>query len=585
MALVETLPAPPADIEVRRRALVDHLVASVAERWVALLALTTVLVSVGIVHAVNMANWPGFWNEDEGTYMARAWAVQTGLGAHHGPAPYTYWYDHPPFGWIQLVLWTWPVHSFSPGTVAVDSGREAMLIYALVSTAFVYVIAMRVGLTRPFALLATALFGLSPLSVEYLRSVFLDSIGLPWFLASFAFALSPKKRLSAYVASGACFAGAVLSKETFLILFPAVAWQVFQHADIRTRKMSLAAFSSVTLAVLLLYPLYAVLKGELLPGAHHVSLFNAIEFQLSSRQGSGSIFVGGSDANRKVVGWLDLDPWLIAGGAAALPVAFLVRRLRPITGGLAIMTLAVFRPGYLPAAFVTAALPLAALVLAGVASAAWNLEPALANRLRGRFTTFSRLLAKAQRRLWLTRGLTGKVVWRGVLVALGTLLAFEMVPAWVTGDHVAMTSNPTVAFRQAEDWVGAHVPRSATMLVDDDLWIDLVDDGRPPSDVIWYWELDGDPQVKARFPHGWRQMDYVVVTQVMRSSLLSASTTVPSLILALAHSRPVARFGSGSTWVSVMRVEPRRRTDAPWWLPGYGSLIPPKSGPQKGEQL
>ena len=82
------------------------------------------LVLVGVVHAVGMAVWPNYGNDDEGTYMARAWAVQTGLGAHHGPAPYTYWYDHPPFGWIQLSLWTWLTHTFRAGTIAVASGQR-----------------------------------------------------------------------------------------------------------------------------------------------------------------------------------------------------------------------------------------------------------------------------------------------------------------------------------------------------------------------------------------------------------------------------------------------------------------------------
>lgn len=51
---------------------------------------------VGLAQLVNVTGWPVF-GDDEGTYTAQAWAVLHGDLAH-----YTYWYDHPPAGWIQL---------------------------------------------------------------------------------------------------------------------------------------------------------------------------------------------------------------------------------------------------------------------------------------------------------------------------------------------------------------------------------------------------------------------------------------------------------------------------------------------------
>lgn len=38
-----------------------------------------------------------------------------------------------------------------------------------------------------------------------------------------------------------------------------------------------------------LYPLLAIIKGELLPGAGHVSMVGEIFYQLASRQGTGSL--------------------------------------------------------------------------------------------------------------------------------------------------------------------------------------------------------------------------------------------------------------------------------------------------------
>src|SRR5665213_2064180 len=142
MAFVETWTLPTGvDLGRRRRLAVatDWLIA----RWLALVSCTAVLAGVGFVHAFNEANWPTLANDDEGTYMARAWAVMTGHGVHHSLANYTYWYDHAPLGWIQLVPLAWLTRAFRAGGVADVTGRQIMLGYALVSTLLVYVIARR----------------------------------------------------------------------------------------------------------------------------------------------------------------------------------------------------------------------------------------------------------------------------------------------------------------------------------------------------------------------------------------------------------------------------------------------------------
>ncbi len=581
-ALPPRLPRPQVQRPRRRRALVA--------RGAALALPAAALTVVGVVHAVGMATWPAYGNDDEGTYLARAWAVQTGLGAHHGPAPYTYWYDHPPFGWIQLSLWTWLTHTFRPGSVAVASGRADMLVYTLVSAALVYVIARRLGCSVPVAAGTVLVFGLSPLSVQYLRLVMLDTIALPWVLAAFALALSPRRRLWAFAAGGLCFAGGVLSKETYLILLPALLWLVWQRSAGPTRTMCLAVCSGVMAAVLAFYPLYAALKGELVPGHGHVSLIGAIEWQLSGRTGSGSVLRAGTDAHGKVLDWLRADPWLLGLGVAGLPVAFLVERLRPIGAAYATFVLMVLRPGYLPAAFVTGALPFAGLTAGTAVDALWRPDPAL--RLPHRAGTMRRRFALRPRRrprrphrprmIGSDPRLPARRIVAGGLVAGAAVV---LVPRWASGDRVAMTTDTTAAFSKAEAWVRRHVPRTATILVDDDVWIDLVDDGFRPSRVVWFWELESDPAVRARYPEGWRQMDYVVATDTIRVNVVSGARSVRSVVQALAHSTVVARFGTGTTWVSVRKVDPDRPGNPPWWLPGSGTLRPPTSGLQEGERL
>ena len=55
------------------------------------------LIVAGVVHATGMARAPQRV-DDEGTYVAQAWAVQHWRTLGH----YTYWYDHPPLGWLLL---------------------------------------------------------------------------------------------------------------------------------------------------------------------------------------------------------------------------------------------------------------------------------------------------------------------------------------------------------------------------------------------------------------------------------------------------------------------------------------------------
>ena len=84
-------------------------------------------------------------------------------------------------------------------------------------------------------------------------------------------------------AESLCLAGAVLVKETSLLLVPAVLWQYRQVSHRRTRRYSLILAGSLFALVGAAYLLYATLQGELLPGPEHVSLVDAIRFQLTGR--------------------------------------------------------------------------------------------------------------------------------------------------------------------------------------------------------------------------------------------------------------------------------------------------------------
>jgi Dolichyl-phosphate-mannose-protein mannosyltransferase len=279
-----------------------------------LAVLLGLLVVVAVVHAIGMDQAPQRV-DDEGTYVAQAWAVQH----WHTLAHYTYWYDHPPLGWMLMAAWTAMTGAFSRASTAVSAGREFMLVIQIVSAGLLYVLARRLGLRRPAAAGAVLLFALSPLALSFHRAVYLDNVAIPFILAAFLLVLSPSHRLAAHAGAGLCFAAAVLAKETSLLLLPALMWQYWQVNDRRTRRYSLAAAASLFALLVVTYPLYALLRGELLPGPSHVSLFDAIRFQLTGRASGGSPLNPDSVNRHTLSLWLGMDPWLLIGATVLVP--------------------------------------------------------------------------------------------------------------------------------------------------------------------------------------------------------------------------------------------------------------------------
>ncbi|GIF08286.1 hypothetical protein [Actinoplanes siamensis] len=473
-----------------------------------------------LVLGANISGYPMI-NDDEGTYLAQAWAVAHG----HGLAHYTYWYDHPPLAWIQLAGLSWlPGLAGSDGATVATVGRIAMLPVVGAVLLLVYVISRRLGMAVWSSATALVVFGLSPLTVVMYRGVYLDTFAVVWMLAALALALSPHRNLWAFTGAGAATAIAVLSKETIVVALPAVVLALWQHtARSSTRPWAVGGYTSGLVLVGVFYPLYATLRGELFPGAGHVSLIGAWQFQLGDRAGSGSIFHAGSIANGLVRSWLDHDWFVLLGGLAATAVCLFVRRLRPPAVAGAILVLVACRPsGHLPVMYVVQLLPFFAIALAGVLDLLVKLTPAGRSR-------------------------------PAVLVALALLAATLVAPRWYSGNKLAVTANYHSGYVAAARFLREEVPdRAHTRVVADDvLWLECVDAGYQPDRVIWFYKLDLDPGVAATLPNGWRDVDYIVSTPALRGD----SKTLPAVNTLLTNSTLVARFGE-----DVGRIEIRRIT-------------------------
>ncbi len=403
-----------------------------------------------------------------------------------------------------------------------------MLPFTAASTILVYVLARRMSLPRWAAALAVVLFGLSPLSVTLQREIFLDNIAVTWILAAFVLAYSPRKHLWHHIAAGLCAAAAVLSKETVIILLPALAYALWVNVHRDTRKYSIVGFIGGFLLFVIQYPLYAILKGELYQPDGRVSLFTGIKYQLT-RPGSGSIFDPHSNGYIILHNWLYYDPVLIIGGTVSVILALSVRRLRPVAIGGVLLTLAAIRPtGYLPAMYIIQMLPFFALCFAGM------IAQAVAFVLGYR-----------------ARPVRWQQIARAAVVAICVVTALVyVVPKWFSRDSDADTQDVNAGYAQAAAWFVKNVPHPGNdrVILDDTLWLNMVNDGFKAGRYdIYFFKLNVDPRVDNALPgplnEKWKDITYVFETPYLWENATKAN--IPIAYQALQHSKIVWHYGSG----------------------------------------
>jgi hypothetical protein len=505
-----------------------------ARHRTSIIILAVVLTAVGVVQAWGMSHSPQPL-DDEGTYTAWAYAVQR----FHRLGTYTYIYEHPPLGWMFIALWTWVTGAFGRASSAILAGREFMLVCQLASCSLLYVLARRLRFNRVFATTAVLLFSFAPIALRYHRFVYLDNVATPWVLAAFVLALSPRRHLGAAVGSGLCFAIAVLVKETSLMFLPGLGYLLWQQADARTRRVWLALWATVFVMSAALYAVFALLKGELLPGAGHVSMLQSAWWNAFGRQVSGSALHAGTPNHALVVDWLHNDSVLLLYGVLVFPTALFVRSLRPFAVVMAVLLVASVRSYYLPIAFIVLPISIAPLLVAGVANEAWN---GVKRAWRQGAAPGRALLARSATRALAVAG----------VVALAAALG-GVTTNWVRADGAALRDHQADHFFAAQHWVVRNLPRNSRIVLENIYWVDLVRAGWNPKDVIWHEKIDSDPAVERLLPHGYRDLDYVVSSAGLRARM--DSVPMPTIQAAVAHSKVIASFGLGGDVVEVRQVE------------------------------
>ncbi|MBO0819304.1 MAG: hypothetical protein J2P26_00480 [Nocardiopsaceae bacterium] len=499
--LPDSLPRPPVPPARRRRA-------------ASALALGLSLAVVGAAMAWNLQGYPGRVNNDEGTYMARAWAM---LYTHH-LSNYTYFWDHPFLSWATIAGWIRLTDGFAWVSRSLMIGRDLMWAVTMITGVLVFVLARRLGMSRAAGAAAVLLFGLSPLAIWYHRLVFLDNFSTMWVLAAFAAAATWRRSLAAVTGSAIFFAAATWSKETVALLLPALLWLLAQHTPRRARVKYLLIFGVVYAGLIGLWPLLAAVKGELLPGTGHVSMLGETFYQLSSRPGTGTILHYRSATWVQASLWVNLDHWLTYAGTAAMAPALLVRRYRALAVAIGIQLLYLIKGGYVPYAFVTAMIPFWALLLTGLPDSLWR--------------------AGRDGRGW---ALVGRWALRVPVIAAAAVAVTLVLPQWLGSLRSDDSVNGFTTQDESVAWVRQHVPAGDIVVCDDYPWVDIKMHTR--ARPLSLWQIDSDPSVSRMLPKGYQNISYLVLDP-SSPLMFAAMPGRPTLREAIKHSVVVKRFGT-----------------------------------------
>jgi endo-1,4-beta-D-glucanase Y/4-amino-4-deoxy-L-arabinose transferase-like glycosyltransferase len=501
-------------------------------------------------HAINMFHYPSnFRFDDEGIYMAQAWAV-----LREGTlTPYTYWYDHAPAGWIFIAGWM--LLTGGPDTFgsAIDSGRVFMLVLHLAMVPLLYHLARKLGASIPMSALAVFFFSVSPLAITHQRMVLLDNIMIFWVLISLNLLLDGWGRLSRMVLSGLVFGIALLSKETAVFLIPAMVFIAFQQRWQHQGRFALLGWFVPMMMVVSLYPLYALLKGELFPTQAgsmfmflpdwlrdrlfveegRVSLLETLGWQ-GTRPG-GSIFEPDSMVRINIrAAWASVDPFLFIGGVAAV-FGNMVRGIRnrqamaaALLGLMPLLYLA--RGGVVFDFYILFAIPFLALNIAVFLS---SMEKFLSSR---------------------------KFVIGGMILSAVFLFAFYVGSGGASVLYQNRTDEPV---REATVWIKQNIHPESMMVIGDFMWTDF----REPAmggpvfpNAHSHWKVAADPEIYDEvLQNNWRNIDYLVITFGMRNDFHSVENVLA--LEALENATLVQRWGTEWNYIELWKVNKSSATE------------------------
>jgi endo-1,4-beta-D-glucanase Y/4-amino-4-deoxy-L-arabinose transferase-like glycosyltransferase len=500
----------------------------------------------GVAHGYNMFQFP-YYESDEGTYMAQAWSVLS----EGKLAPYTYWYDHSPAGWIFMSLWIFLTGGPFTFGFALNSGRVFMLVLHIASTLLLYYNGKKLTGSKLAGLLIGLFFSLTPLGIYFQRRVLLDNIMVFWVLLSMSFILFSRKRLKWILWSGIAFGIAVLSKENAIFFYPIFMYLVWTEADKKNRIFAFFTWSALSLSLVSLYFFYALLKGELFPTGtalggqnEHVSLFGTLKFQAS--RGQESILRAGSSFWSMYRTWKGDDFGMMATGIFSTIAALLLgikNRALLIAGLFALSYWAFLLRGGLVLEFYV--IPLIAVMAFASGMVFWKLYDILHKRLPSpvRFVSY-------------------------VPILIAVVILLQMV--FVTSDRLrkdwnVWTSDQTTAQVEAVKYILSKNLPNEFYVIDMYAYLDLnLKNNNNFKNAEYYWKVDGDKEIRdTLLKKDPNNIDFILFSPLIGGDL--GTGELPMTGRALANSNPITSFDGDGWYMQLWAVKNRDRILSSAW--------------------
>lgn len=515
------------------------------------IVLLVLIVAVSAVaHAYNMFHFP-YYENDEAIYLSRAWS----LIKYGELAPYTYWYDHAPVGWLMLAVWVLLTGGFFTFGFSINTGRVFMLLLHLISTVLLYFSTKKLTKSNLASVLAVLLFSLSPLAIYFHRRILLDNIMTFWLLVSLYFILFSKHRLRRVIYSGLAFGLAFLSKETAVFFGPAYLYTVYALSHLKHRIFSITQWLTAGISVTALYVIYATIKGELFPPGwftqeDHVSLLGTLAFQ-AGRDG-GSIFTPADSHFWYNMGiWFRDDPFFMSVGLAAIVInlGIGIKALPARIASLLALSILVYlmRGGIVIEFYV---IPLFPFMAMNVAVTAVYLGQAIA-------TWWSRYSLQVLPKLQLVPTVI-------LLFGLPPLLIMQSFS--IRHGLNIYTANQTSVQHQAVEWILHKEHPGSFYVIDNYGFIDLMEHNKNNFEQAHhYWTVEHDPELRdeilGNLPQG---VDYFLVSPQLQQDLGSGG--FPILGEALGNSRPVIKFWNDNWGVEIWSTQYTQRIlESSWY--------------------
>ncbi|HEY7122666.1 MAG TPA: glycosyltransferase family 39 protein [Ktedonobacterales bacterium] len=512
------------------------------------------MVTGALTHGYHLFVYP-LYITDEGIYMEQAWSILR----EGRMSPYTYFYDHAPAGWIVIAGWVSLLpHQFEAFGDAINTGRVLMLIAHIASIYLLFQVTYRLSHSALAAFLAAFLFNFSPLAVYYQRQVYLDNLMVFWVLLSLYLITSNDGRVITLLLSGLAFGIGVLTKENAIFFAPAFGYLLYtQVRHWPNFRFGLGFWMYAALATISLYFLFATLKNELLPShlsfnlnnppADHVSLLYSIWWQLHRSQGSIMDLNSYFWVIMKV--WLSKDTFILIGGMVAVAINLLFG-LQERKKNQSFLVASLLATGY---AFY-------------IARGSQMLEFYIVPLIPFLSMNLGMLLNRCVVALKEGSGKTFSLVTQWV-VALSFMAALVSPVGGYFLDHDEfgkvvphdLYKLPQTYMQQEElAYVREHIPPTARIIMDDELWVDL-HDGTPSYKYAHsHWKAASDPDIRDKLFHrDWNNIDYIVMSNKMVDAMeLNNGDGSETWILdALQHATRIWDLKRGDVELQIYQIQ------------------------------